>query len=74
MESADRPMTFAERDRLFDQMDAFLAGRPRVRPEEEAHADYNCPDCGNPTLRQHFRYGPGGTICCPNCGWEEVPL
>jgi predicted RNA-binding Zn-ribbon protein involved in translation (DUF1610 family) len=73
VEPAAHRMTFAERERLFDQVDAFLAGRPRVRPDEEAHETYNCPDCGNPTLLRHYRYGTGGTTYCPNCGWEAVP-
>ena len=69
-----QPSDATERERLFDTLDAFLAGRPRVRPDEEAHEADNCPDCGNPTMLRHYRYGLGGTLCCPNCGWEDVPL
>ena len=80
IEPADRPglhwqpPDVAERESLFDQVDAFLASRPRVRPDEDIDPGYDCPDCGNPCLRQHFRYGPGGIACCPTCGWEEPPL
>ena len=78
MQPADRdlhwhPLAATERERLFDQVDAFLADKPRVRPNEPVGATHACPHCNNPTLYQHFRYGPGGTICCPNCGWEEAP-
>ena len=73
-----QPLDIAEREALFDQIDAFLAARARARqlpliPDEPAREADRCPDCGNPTMQRHYRYGPGGTICCPNCGWEEVP-
>ncbi len=79
MEPADRaglhrrPLAATEREQLFGQVDAFLTDQVPVRPDREVDPGYDCPDCGNPCLRQHFRYGPGGVVCCPNCGWEEVP-
>ena len=58
-----------------------LPGRPeaygRARklpfiPDEPVREADRCPDCGNPTMQRHYRYGPAGTVCCPNCGWDEV--
>ncbi len=79
MEPAQRdlhwqPIDIGERELLFDQIDAFLASRSRARTDEEAREADRCPDCGNPTMQRHYRYGPSGTVCCPNCGWEEVPF
>ena len=114
-----QPLAATERERLFDQLDAYLAHQRPARPDEwpdppaptpdeirawweqeqrerrfyqadpeayvagadaaRAHTDPPsrptlCPACGNPCLRRHFRYGPGGVACCPNCGWEEPPF
>ena len=81
MQPADRGLHWQraaiERERLFDQLDAYLAGaaaearRARTRLDEDASD--RCPECGNPCLGWYNRYGPGGVACCPNCGWEEPP-
>ncbi len=69
-----QPLAAAEREAHFDRLDAVLAGRPPVRPDEEAHQTYTCPDGDTPTMRRHYRYGAGGTTYCPNCGWEAPPF
>ena len=77
-EPADRrgphwqPLTATERAALFAAIDRHL--HPRQRPDERAHRHRTCPDCGSPAVWRHFRYGPRGAACCPNCGWEEAPF
>ncbi len=73
------PPDIAEREALFDRLDAFLAARTRARQlpllsDEPVRTADTCPDCGNPTLWQRVRTPRGGTLWCPNCGWEEVPF
>ena len=68
-----------ERDRLFRELDDYLAChaqqlRQRAERTEPTDPGYDCPNCGNPCLRQHYRYGPGGLVYCPECQWEEVPF
>ena len=82
MEPANRadlhwqPLAAVERERLFDQVDAFLARQLPVRPDEPARHAGDCPKCGQPgeLFRRHYRYGPGGVDYYPNCGWEESPF
>ena len=80
MERTDRaglhwqPLAAVEREALFDACDHFLAERAPARPEGPAREYEACPDCRNPTMRRHYRYGPGGFDYCPNCGWEEPPF
>ncbi len=81
MQPADRglhwqPLAAIERERLFDQVDAFLARQLLMRPDEPARRPGDCPDCGHPgeLFRRHYRYGPGGVDYCPVCGWEESPF
>ncbi len=72
-----QPTAASEREALFGRIDQFLAARARqwpLIPDEPAREADRCPDCGNPTMERHYRYDPAGTVCCPNCGWEEVPL
>ena len=74
-----QPIAASEHEALFDQIDAFLAARARARqlpllPDEPVRTADVCPDCGNPTLWRHGRPGHGGTLWCPNCGWEEPPF
>ena len=75
MELADRGLHWQraaiERERLFDQIDTYLAWRRPARPEGPAREYERCPDCHNLTMRRHYRYGPGGVDYCPRCGWEE---
>ncbi len=84
MHPADRaglhwqPLGAREREALFDRVEALLAARARARqlpllPDEPVRSAETCPDCGNPTLWQRARPGPGGARWCPNCGWEEAP-
>ena len=74
MEPADRPMTFGEREALFDTLDAFLARQlPVCKPDEPSHHADDCPQCGRlgERSRRHYRYGPGVTNWCPQCAWQE---
>ena len=72
------PADVAEREALFDRVDAFLAARARARQlplfaDEPVRSDEACPDCGNPTLWTPARSLRNRTLWCPNCGWEEIP-
>jgi predicted RNA-binding Zn-ribbon protein involved in translation (DUF1610 family) len=68
---AARPLSSAERATLFAARDRLL--HPRPAAHERARRHRACPDCGNPTVWRHFRYGPRGADYCPNCRWEEAP-
>ena len=72
-----QPLATTEREALFDQVDAFLARQlPVSKPDEPCHHAGDCPECGQPgeLFWRHFRYGPGGTAYCIQCGWEESPF
>ena len=74
MEPADHPMSFTEREDLFDQVDAFLAAAfaiRRTRPRPPARRTH-CPDCGH-RLGYQYRRWRGAVHCCPRCRWEEPP-
>ncbi len=61
MEPTDRaglhwqPLAATEREALFDQVDAFLASRPPIRPDEPIRRPGDCPSCGHPgdLFRRH---------------------
>ena len=78
MEPADRaglhwpPLAATERERLFDQVDAFLAAAvsaTRPRPAIPGRPT-TCPICGH-RLGHQYRAGRGAVLCCPRCRWEE---
>ena len=75
MQPADRPMTYGEREALFDTLDAFLARQlPVTTPDHPSHHAGDCPACGQPgeLFWRHYRYGPGGIDYCPQCAWEPT--
>jgi len=74
MEPADRPMTFTEREALFDACERFLAEATTttpVRPDPPTR-HRTCPLCGHP-LGYQFRRWRGAILCCPRCPWEGAP-
>ncbi len=73
LEPADRPMTFTEREALFDACERFLAeaATARARPGPSTRPT-TCPNCGH-QLGYQYRRWRGAVLCCPRCPWERSP-
>ena len=73
MEPADHPMTFTEREALFDACDRFLAeaAAARARPTAPTRRT-DCPIC-NHRLGHQYRQWRGAVLYCPRCQWEGPP-
>ena len=79
LEPADRGLHWQraaiEREELFDQVDAYLAGaaaEARRTPPAPPTRPSLCPDCGH-KLGHQYRQWRGPVLCCRRCGWEQPP-